>query len=81
VIRDHGDAVEADLAFRGIDFRDLYRRGSGMTLRRMGVLLRGLPPDALLWHSMNAAEVQTQKPTPEQIRARQAHYDQQRGGA
>jgi hypothetical protein len=56
VIRDHGDAVEADLAFRGIDLRDFYRPGSGLTPRRLWVLIRRLPGDAALWHEQAAAE-------------------------
>lgn len=74
LIREHGDAVEADLAFRGIDLRDLNRRGSGMTLRRLLVLIRALPPGAVLWAVMREAEEKAHKPTPEQIRARAARY-------
>ncbi len=74
LIRDHGDAVEADLAFRQIDLRDLYRRGSGLTLRRLLVLVRGLPADAVLWDAMREAEAKALRPTVEKIRERQAHY-------
>jgi hypothetical protein len=39
--------IEADLAFRGIDLRDLWRPGGGASKltyrRRLGVLLNGLP--------------------------------------
>lgn len=37
----HWEAIEADLAFRGIDALDLWR--GAISLRRMHVLLRGLP--------------------------------------
>lgn len=56
--------------------RDLYRPGSGMTLRRLGVLIRGLPHNASLWAEMSQAREKSLKPTPEQIRARQARYQQ-----
>lgn len=78
MIRDHGDAVEADLAFRGIDLRDLYRPGSGLTLRRLNLLVSALPPDALLWGELQAAKKKAEIPTVDQIRARQAHYDRLR---
>jgi hypothetical protein len=58
--------------------RDLWRRGSGLTLRRLGVLVRALPPDAVLWAVIREAEAKAAKPTVEQIRARAAHYAQQR---
>lgn len=51
MIRDHPDAVEADLQIRcnGVDYRDRWRFDANgrriLTLRRIGVLLRGLPPD------------------------------------
>ena len=80
MIRDYGDAVEADLAFRGIDLRDLYRSGSGLTPRRLYVLVRALPPEALLWNVMREAEEQI-KPTADQIRDRAAHYRKQAGEA
>lgn len=70
--------VEADLAYRGIDFRDLWRRGSGLTLRRLGVLVRGLPPDARLWAVLQAEHEKSLKPTPERIRERAEHYKRQR---
>jgi hypothetical protein len=74
LIRDHGDAVEADLAFRQIDLRDLYRKGSGMTLRRLHVLVRALPPDAVLWAVIREAEAKANKPSVDKIRERQAYY-------
>lgn len=74
LLRDHGDAVEADLAFRGIDLRDLWRPGSGLTLRRLHVLVRALPPEALLWAVMREAEDRAKIPTVEKIRERQEFY-------
>lgn len=73
MIRDHGDAVEGDLAFRGVDLRDLYRKGSGMTLRRLLVLVRALPPDALT-HMTLASEQEKSLTSVERLRERQAHY-------
>lgn len=60
------------------DLRNLYRRGTGLTPRRLNVLIRRLPPDALVWAEVQAAYEKSLKPTPEQIRARQAHYDRLR---
>lgn len=40
----HGEAIEADLAFRGVDLDDIYR--GRLTYRRLGVLLRHLPPES-----------------------------------
>jgi hypothetical protein len=75
LIRAHGDAVEADLAFQGIDLRDLWRRGSGMTLRRLWVLVKALPEDALFRRELAAAIEKAQKPTPDKIRERAAYYE------
>lgn len=75
--------VEADLAFQGIDLRDLYRPGggaSGLTPRRLLVLIRGLPAPgpmgggAALWSALEQAEKQAQKPSAERIRERQEFY-------
>jgi hypothetical protein len=66
--------VEADLAFQGIDLRDLYRPGSGLTPRRLLVLIRALPPTATLWAVLEHAEKQAQIPTVERIRERQDFY-------
>jgi hypothetical protein len=76
LIRDHGDAVEADLAFRGIDFRDLWRRGSGLTLRRLHVLLLSLPADARLFADLRRAAEKANKPSIERLRERQRFYDE-----
>jgi hypothetical protein len=38
------------------------------------VLIRALPVDARVWRVQEADEVKSNKPTPEQIRARQEHY-------
>ena len=66
------------MAFKGIDLRDLYRRGSGLTLRRLHVLVSALPPDALLWAVIRKSEEEAtpQRATPEQIRERARHYEQ-----
>ena len=52
-----------------------------MTLRRLHVLISALPAEALLWHELEAARKRALIPTPEQIRARQAHYARQRAEA
>ncbi len=78
LIRDHGDAIEADLAFRGIDMRDLWRHDSGMSLRRMAVLISALPHDSLIWREVAIAHEKSLKPKADKIRERQAHYDSQR---
>ena len=60
------------------DLRNLYRRGSGLTPRRLLVLIRSLPPDAPLWAVMREAEAKALKPSVEKIRERQEHYAKQR---
>ena len=54
--------------------RDLWRRGSGMSLRRLWVLVRALPEDALVRLELAEAEEKAAKPTPDLIRARQEAY-------
>lgn len=66
--------MEADLAFRGIDLRDLYRRGSGLTLRRLQVLIKGLPYDASFWAALEAEKQAEQKPAADKIRERAEFY-------
>lgn len=62
------------MAYQGIDSRDIYRRGSGLTLRRLYVLLRALPHDAPLWAALEAAERKANKPTAQTIRERQEAF-------
>ena len=57
--------------------RDLWRRGSGMTLRRLAVLIFNLPADSATWRSYATEQEKALKPKVEQIRDRQAHYDRQ----
>jgi len=45
-----------------------------LTLRRLMVLVRALPSDALVWQVREEAERKALKPTPDKIRDRQAHY-------
>jgi hypothetical protein len=44
LLEQHGEAVEADLAFRGIDLRGLWT--GELTWRRLGVLVANLPPES-----------------------------------
>jgi hypothetical protein len=52
-----------------------------MTLRRLFVLLKGLPPDSMFKVEVEVAAAKANRPSVEQIRARQAYYNQQREGA
>lgn len=76
--------VEADLAFLGVDLRDLYRPGSGLTPRRLLVLIRALPaptafsPGALLWSVLEQEATAARKPKVEKIRERAAYYERLR---
>jgi hypothetical protein len=76
--------VEADLAFQGVDLRDLYRPGSGLTPRRLLVLIRALPrptafsSGALLWHVLEQEATEAQKPKVEKIRERADYYKRMR---
>jgi len=58
----------------GADLRDLHRRGSGMTFRRLWVLLRMLPHEGWLWSAVRQAEEKAKIPTVDQIKARAEHY-------
>ena len=51
LIRQHGDAIEADLAFRGFDLLDLWR--GKLSPRKVDVLIRGLPPDSATRIALN----------------------------
>lgn len=63
------------MAFHGVDLRDLYRPGSGLTLRRLFVLLRGLRwMDSPLWHEIEAAQKAALIPKADEIRERQAAW-------
>jgi hypothetical protein len=49
--------VEADLQrFYAVDYRDRWRRGSGLTLRRISVLVDHLPEDSALHLRLNEGE-------------------------
>lgn len=54
LIREHGDAIEADLAFRGFDLLDLWR--GRLTARKVDVLIRGLPPDSATRIALNGRD-------------------------
>lgn len=48
LLRHHAAAVEADLTrfYPGIDLRDVWRRGSGLTWRRLCALVAHLPAES-----------------------------------
>jgi hypothetical protein len=73
--------VEGDLAYRGHDLRDLWRKGSGLTLRRLFVLIRSLPYESVTWSLVREDEEKALKPSVDKIRERQAHYARQREAA
>lgn len=58
----------------GVDLRDVWLPGSGLTLRRLYRLVVGLPPEARVWASVEAEQKKALVPTEEQIRRRQEHY-------
>lgn len=47
LLEEHKEAVEADLHWRyGIDLLDLWRPGGKLSWRKLGVLIRHLPPES-----------------------------------
>ncbi|WP_326792045.1 hypothetical protein OHA79_09595 [Streptomyces sp. NBC_00841] len=54
LIREHGEAIEADLGFRGYDLLDMWR--GKLSPRKVNVLVRGLPPDSATRMAMNGGE-------------------------
>ena len=63
---------------RGLDLRDLWRPGLQMTLRRVLLLIRALPPEATLWPRLEAAEKKAESDSlVARLRAKQAFYDKQ----
>lgn len=65
------------MAFEGIDSRDLYRPGSGMTLRRLWVLIQALPWDSPLKVQVRDAQEKAKQATPDRLRSRQAEWEAQ----
>jgi hypothetical protein len=57
-----------------VDLRDLARPESGLTLRRLSVLVNGLPFDSQTWRIRVQQYEQAQKATPDRIRSRQAEW-------
>lgn len=52
MLRDHTDAVEADLQrFYGVDLGDLWR--GRLSVRRLSVLIAHLPPGSAVWAAEN----------------------------
>lgn len=50
-----------------------------MTLRRLFVLLKGLPPDSMFKAEIEAAAAKANRANVDQLRARQAYYNQREG--
>ena len=65
LLRAHCEAIEADLAVRGIDLRDLWRPGSVLTWRRLAALIRHLPPESATMTALRNS-------APAEVLARQA---------
>jgi hypothetical protein len=66
--------VEADLAFRGIDFRDYWLPRGGpsrLSMRRLFVLLKALPYESELHAAFRAART---KASAELLPSRRDHY-------
>jgi hypothetical protein len=58
-----------------VDLRDLYRPGSGLTLRRLLVMVRALPADATVWAAKAKAEEQAEELAKvAKLRERQDYY-------
>jgi hypothetical protein len=56
LLRDHADAVEADLArYYHVDYRDRWAAERPLTLRRIAVLLRYLPAGAATYDVLDIA--------------------------
>jgi hypothetical protein len=56
----HAEAVEGDFAYHynGLDYRDVFRPGGGasrLTWRRLGVLIRRLPPESATMTALRVA--------------------------
>ena len=70
------------MAYQGIDLRDLWRRESGLTPRRLDVLVRCLPADAPLWSALRAAVEQAEvEAFPAKYREREEFYKRRAQGA
>lgn len=54
LIREHGDEIEADLGFRGIDLLDMYR--GTLSPRKVALYIRALPPDSATRIAMNGGQ-------------------------
>jgi hypothetical protein len=63
------------------DLRDMWRPGSGLTLRRIWLLFHALPPESATWTAIAAKAEQAERATPDRLRERQEHYQQRARGA
>lgn len=71
-LRRYGEAIEADLAFRGHDLLDFYR--GGMSARRLWVLVQGLGPDSATAHAARAADPPPEAARPAERRLASVKY-------
>ena len=63
LLRDHADAVEADLQrYYGVDLADLWR--SGLSVRRLSVLVTGLPSGSLTVSALTGVPREWAEVTP-----------------
>jgi hypothetical protein len=81
LIREHADAVEADfLTHFRVDLRDLFIPGSGLTVRRVLLLIRALPAESYTRHLLAAAMKKAEEQAKvDRIRARQDYYRNREG--
>lgn len=66
--------MEADLAFRGVDFRDFWLPGGGesrLSMRRLFVLLRGFPAETVTHQRLR---VEQERADATRKRGRMDHY-------
>lgn len=63
------------------DLRNLFRPGSGMTFRRLAVLIHGLPWDSVLMTALREAAELAKTPTVDRLRERQREFEERNARA